>query len=367
MIGQASVPAQYTEERFLSLTIGFINVTARGTGATRVARINRDHWHTVQLGLVLDKAAQLEERPTRQCCPLWPTSRYPITNPAQFFQGNTATGVFGLGNNALADVVVCPGSKLPFFATQFLQATTRRLRSFGLQLSTQLAVTVTNVLDRLSLKNSAVTIDSNAGNTKIDAKKTVNVRWFRRVNLARLKDVKLSVTVDQIGLALASLKQLVLASTSNKRKFNTATQHPQRNYPLTHLPGEDATIIGNRTMRLERALSFPIKLISIGNLRYKPDGNLGTQAKVLTYSIVDKLMEIVLPKPLLMPGRITHKVSRSVHSHKSMFEQFSLFCSRLQLDLGNQFHGTIIPHMFKYGKQATSWHDSPSGYPSPCL
>jgi hypothetical protein len=37
-----------------------------------------------------------------------------------------------------------------------------------------------------------------------------------------------------------------------------------------------------------------------------------------------------------------------------VLEQFGLFWSRLQFDLGNQFHGRIVPDMFKYGKCTTS-------------
>ena len=128
-----------------------------------------------KLGFVLDKAAQLGERPAMQGCSLRPTNRYPITNPAKFFEGDSATGVFGLSNNALADVVVCPGGELPFFAGQFLETAARGLRAFGLELLAQLAVTVANVLDRLALVDRAVTINGDIGNPKIDTKKAVNV------------------------------------------------------------------------------------------------------------------------------------------------------------------------------------------------
>jgi hypothetical protein len=83
------------------------------------------------------KVRSWEERPTVQCCSLWSPSSYPVAYAAQFFQGDTATGAFGLSNNGLTDIVVGPLGKALFFAGQLAQAATRRLCAFGLQFAAQ--------------------------------------------------------------------------------------------------------------------------------------------------------------------------------------------------------------------------------------
>ena len=66
-----------------------------------------------------------------------------------------------------------------------------------------------------------------------------------------------------------------------------------------------------------------------------------------------------------MLSGVTDKIGGKVHTLKSMFEQFSLFWSRLQFDLSDQFHRRIIPHMFRAWK--IPWRSSAILPFLPCL
>ena len=95
------------DKRLLSLAVLLVAMPALAARPGRVARIDRDHGHARPQRLVLDKAAQLAERPTRQ-----PIARFPAPSPdplpdaRQFLDGNPACGAFGGVHDALADAVV---------------------------------------------------------------------------------------------------------------------------------------------------------------------------------------------------------------------------------------------------------------------
>src|SRR5262252_1744658 len=65
-IGMRSVPARATLEFALALAIGLLAVPAERASSTGVPRVDIDHGNTRQFGLVVDKTAELEERPSRE-------------------------------------------------------------------------------------------------------------------------------------------------------------------------------------------------------------------------------------------------------------------------------------------------------------
>ena len=142
-----------------------------------------------------------------QSCSLRPTNRYPITDTAQFLDGDTAIGVFGLSNNALADSVVCPSSELPFFAGEFLQTATRGLRAFGLELLAQPTMAIANMLDRLTLVGHTIAVNGDIGDSEIDTEKTPWGDCWCFVNIACHQKVKLPSAINEIGLTTLALQQ----------------------------------------------------------------------------------------------------------------------------------------------------------------
>ena len=240
----------------MSLTVSFIDVTTRGTSPRRIARVNRGHYHAVQSGLVLDKAAKLGERPTVQDRSLAASGSYPFTNVRQILQRNPASGVVRGLYDLLRDDVIHVSGKALFFAGKNFQFALGRTRLFGLQFATQLAVTVAHTLHALSLVKRAVTGYGDIGDSKVNPKKTFGVNLWRFVNVARLEQVELAIAVDEIAFAVQPFEQLGLALTADKRHFLPSGHCPDGHDTFGEFVGDKAVVERESSQGLECALAF---------------------------------------------------------------------------------------------------------------
>jgi hypothetical protein len=85
------------------------------------------------LGLIAQKPAKFVERPPMQRGPLGLAKPYPLADSTQLLDGNTPSGAFGLGHDALADPMVDVGSEPPLLAATLSQQSSRRSGPLGLQ------------------------------------------------------------------------------------------------------------------------------------------------------------------------------------------------------------------------------------------
>lgn len=269
-----------------------------------------------------------------QCRSLWPTSRYPVTNAAQFFQGDTATGVFGLNDNALTDDVICVGRKTPLFSRQFAQTETGRLCTFGLQFSAQLAMSVANLFNRLPLVYLPVAVNGDIGYTEVNAQEVLKNLCRRFVYIAALKKVKFAFSIGKIALATQANKQLGGVLTDDKGHFLATVQNGNRNDALIQLVGDKSIIERKSAKWFESALGVLIALVGICDFSKHPDGNVGGNAK-RTQVGVTEFVERKLTKGLCLPSCITDDIARSVGGLKRLLEHSVLLFGRLQLDSGD--------------------------------
>lgn len=339
MVGKPREAARYTGKFGLGLTVSFIDSATSGTGARCVARIDRDHRHAVQLGLVLDKAAELEKRPAMQGCSLRPTNRYPITDTAKFLYGDSLIGVFGLSDNAFADVVVCPSSELPFLTGELFQAAARGLRTFGLELLAQLTMAKPNVLDRLALVDRTVTINGNIGDSEINAEETIGIDGWRFVNIACRQQIELPITIDEIGLTALALQHNCLTVATDECHALATVKRPNRDSVLIRDNAQDAIIEGDTPQQAKRALGVLVYLVRVCDFGHDTNRCLSGQSELLTNSVIGGMVQIVLSELLRIPSEIAQVVGGTIRRFHCPLERIGLLFSWLQLELRNQFHG----------------------------
>ena len=101
--------ADLTHELGLRLAIGFLAMPAHGTGARRVARVNRYHSHAAKLRFVGEERPQLSERPIVVLGSLAFANRCPRTNVPQIFYRNRSIRVLSLRDKLFTDAVVYVG------------------------------------------------------------------------------------------------------------------------------------------------------------------------------------------------------------------------------------------------------------------
>lgn len=105
-ISEAREAALNARECGLIGPVGLIYMAARGASARSVVGVNRNHRHTSEASLVLDKGTKFMERPTMQYRSLAASGPYPVTDARQILDGNPAPGALRSIYDTLADLVV---------------------------------------------------------------------------------------------------------------------------------------------------------------------------------------------------------------------------------------------------------------------
>lgn len=334
VVRESSVSAGRTGELTLRGTVALINTAALGAGPGGIARVYRNDRNARQLRLVLDKAAQLVERPAMPCRPLVASNSYPLADVRQIFQRNPAPGAFRLGDDALTDRVVGVRGKAALFTGESLEAATGRLRAFLLQFLAKSAMAVTNVFDVRSRVRFAVRVNRDVRHAKVYAKKLAHVRRLRRFNLAGREQVELAAHKAQIRLAALRLEQLPVPLATNEGDTDTTGDGPNGDGVLCNEPPQNPAIVGNRTVRPEGPLGLAVQLVGVNHLADAADHQLRGEAERLFRVVVGEPVEGDTAKDALRPRYITNRVTRGIGRFERLKQRRVLFGSRLQFDLG---------------------------------
>src|SRR3990167_7299875 len=111
-------------------------MAALRTGTAGVSGINQNNRHACPQSLVLDLETQIRERPVRVSCALGTSNRYPVSNPAEFFQRDRASGVPCLLHDLFGNNVIGVFLEVRLFTRHTLEFALGRLRSIALEIST---------------------------------------------------------------------------------------------------------------------------------------------------------------------------------------------------------------------------------------
>ncbi len=265
------------------------------------------------------------ERPAMQCSPLIATTRYPVANTAEFFNGDRARSGLRIVYNGLADVVVCPGGEAALLARQFAEAATAGLCALSLQLCAEAAVTVAHKVDNVALVERAVTVNRNIDNAHIDTEYTIDIARLSLINIAHGHQVELAAHIAKIGLALLGLQQFKLAITADEGNNLPTTAHPKGDGLGLESPVQHPIIVGNPAMWLKRALRFLVEFIGVCHLRDTAHDQLRRQGKRCPDIRIHEFMQGELPKSLSVPSGIAYGIASGIARLKYRQEPLPLF------------------------------------------
>mgnify|MGYP006892193696 FL=1 len=342
-------------------TVAFVDVTTGRTGPGGIAGIDQDHRHPRQPRLVLDVLAQLRERPAMQCRPLVALNSCPLADATQVFEGNPASGVFRLGDDALADRVVGVRGEATLLARQFLEAAARRLRALALQLGAQAAVAVAHVVHGAAAVDCSVAVGGDVRNTEINAKPAFRVNWRFVGNVAGRVQVELALAMHQVAFAALVLKQRQLMRAGHERDGLPTAKQPDRHGAVGKAEVQDATVIRYSAKFAKLPLRLFVQLVGVNDLADHAHGHLRRQAKLLADGVVRQPVDRDAAKGLLLPRHVTDVVGRLIGCLHRLQQKFTLFVSREQLDFRGEFHVSIItqtPSKFNMLKGGRA-HSSP--------
>ena len=328
----------YAEEQALSRTIGLIDATARRAGSGGIAGVYEDDRDTCQPRLVFDKGAKLEERPRVLDASLCLTNSCPGADALQVFQGDAASGVFGLRNQLLGNAVVLVSSKAGFLTTAFLQEPLGRLRAFGLKGSPEPGITVAQPLDRAPGELLPFGIDGDVRNAEVHAEEVFHEGGRRVHRVAGCQEVKIPVRENEVAFSLPGGKEVALSIPTHEGDALPSAVRPDRDFGPVHVPADDPVIVGDGTEGPERALGFFVQFVGVRNFGDAPDHHLSRQAGEGLGLVVEPTMDRVLAEDLVVPRPGRYAVASRVRPFKGFLEGDGLFGSRTEFHLGREFH-----------------------------
>lgn len=198
---------------------------------------------------------------------------------------------------------------------------------------------MTHVVDHAPAVHHTVAIGGAVDNPQVYPQEFAYLSGGRPIHLANLMQVEFAPPAHQVGFAPPERQKGKLAFCRDKRDRLPTSDGPDANRSRGQLPGQDAFIICNATVRTKRAAGLAVKPIGVCDLGQQADRHPRGQAVALAHDAVAGTMQIVPAKRPGWPGVLADVVGGCIHRLKRAAKPFSLFRRGLKFDLGNQFHG----------------------------
>lgn len=342
-IGRASEPTRDALELGLGWPIALFRMPALGAFSAGIARIDQDYGDTGSFGFVENKLPELMESPISQSGTLALTGRYPITDTAQFFQGDSAIGALSGCHDGFTNAVVGVLLVTRLTTLKSAQFAFGSTCSLALQVTAAVGVDATIKFHLLAAVVRALAVRGDVNDTEVNPKHITGFDQIGIVQVTNTSDVEHATDQHQIDFAFAVFEQFSLVLAHYASHFFPTVQRPNRNRVIVEKP-EDAVIVGLRRVRSEGALCLGVELIGIGHLGNAAHRDLSTQTKAFPRLGVNQLVQRKLLERLDLPGTLRNPVAGSIGALKSFLERFKLLCIRQKFNVGYKFH------IFKYGR-----------------
>jgi hypothetical protein len=340
------MPAGNAKEQRLRLPVGTIDRSAARAGLARVGGIDGDDRKTYEPRFVREKTAQLGKAPGMQTAALALLGPNSFPDVRQIFDGNPETMAFSPRNDFLADAVVDVFPEVGLSLGKLPQSPLRRLGAAALQPGPALGDFGSERLDIGACVAVTKTIEGDVDDAEVDAENAFDIDLFRVRHITDASDVPLALDQHQIDLALAKGEQPALPIAAYERDYGATVESPDRN-GVVAFETEDAVIEWLRGVLAEchhfrRATARFVGGVSVGNLGDAADGDLGRDAELGAGVVVSRLVQIELADGSGSEADLGHPITGLVAALERASEQVGLRARRLQLDVGNQFHCSIM-------------------------
>lgn len=324
-----------TTKLSLSFAILLIAVTALGTGAGRITRINRDDRNTGHLRFVFNEPSQLIE------CPLAEPFTISLTNrclePAQVLDSNIVQGAFGLCDNSLCDNMIRAALESPLSAGEFLEVPLGGFSAFALESALEFSCLDSNGIDIRAAKRFPSGIGSQVHNTGIHSE--VAGRWhqdsIRQVNHKTEKEFALAI--DQIGLVQNA--PLFKSSVFSERDGNFAPAINCKNRSKRERPErQQSVIVDDGGMLSEDVHVLPLRLVGFVDLADGSDRKLSRQSELVAHVSVQQTVECDLSEYAALKCRFGDVITRGIELFHCPEKRLLFVFGREQLNFNRELH-----------------------------
>ena len=266
-----------------------------------IFRVNNLDPNTSKLRLVFDKAAELEESPSRHLGSLRLAKPCPIPDTLQFFEGNSFVGVFGLRNKLFAGgVVYVPAEALLFAANRFELAPdvlrALALLLFGGSGFLQGTALVMELLSDIFNLVSTVSLPGVRGgdicDTQIHADEICGRRGRPIGHIHGYEQEPLAVfSENEVGLPFGVGKTFLLVFAHHERDYHPALKR-QETDTIHALEAHQALVVWDAGVWPELRALLPVTLISfdyLSNAAYRHlCGKIESRTQVLIVEFLQR-------------------------------------------------------------------------------
>jgi hypothetical protein len=347
-IGMRAMPACTALEFALALAVGFLAMPAVGASPTGVPGVNNDHGDASQLSLVLDKTAELKERPTRKPIALVAApSGNPVANTLEVFKSDPASGALGGCDDPLGNTVVLVTAKPGFLCFGPLQGPADVLRSLAppplgscclAKRRSPFPVVSPGGVNLLSGELFVAFRGGDIDHPEIHADK---VRGRDRCTVGDVDcDEQEPLTVvseHEIGLPFGVGKPLGLVLANNERHEHSAGER-QEAYTVDALEAHRPLVVDDRGVLTDLDFSGLIPLVGITYAFDRMLCHLAREPEPRANLMVGELADVELVRFLAGEALAGDPVARIIESLDCASERLCLFSIRQQLNLDGELH-----------------------------
>jgi hypothetical protein len=298
----------------LSRAIALVHAPAGRAGAGGVSRIDRHAGDAGGSALVLEKEAQLVERPARMLGAVGLRNRDLFADTRQVFDGDSASGAFGDRDETLAGAVVNVGGAAMLLAPSSVKQPARAARAELLQATADAAEPLPHPFELATRVERAVAVGGNVLDAKIHAEKAFGLGRGRGRCLNCDGEVPAVVAEQQVGLPeSAGLKLGSLFAAVGETEAKAAVDSGQfgGGDPMQL---EAASIVDDRSPRPEEVLHRAIRLVAVADLGDGADGQLSGQAELSPQRVIGEPVEVKGPEGLRLPGNLGKPIADDVEA-----------------------------------------------------
>jgi hypothetical protein len=339
--------ASGADELRLRTAVRLVDVAALGARSARVARIHGDNSHAQEGGFVCEERAQLGERPRVQRRALSLANRYPVTDAAEIFNCDTASGVFGFANDRLADDVIHVCVEMPLLPSKLTEMSLGALGAGGLKATAEFGDTRTNGECRFAGVGLAVRIDREIANTEVYAEPTFRVDGRAVRNVYGHEEKEFAFSVDEIGLSTDALKSSAMIRTNRAWNDDTTVECKQAYAVETVLERVDSLVVSDGAERLERAEFRLVAPVGLADLRDGANGMLRGEGKTFTKLTVVGLLQGDLVGTLRSESSLSEPRASLVHASHRCQQAVAL------LGRDQQLYGRYELHEHRHSESIT--------------
>jgi hypothetical protein len=347
---RSSEAAFKTNKIISRLPVGLADISATRAFPGRIAGVNKNHGDTNALGFIIDKASQLEKSPVTQSCPLVLPGRYPLTDTAQVFKGNSRRGALRIGHNRFGYAMVDIFLKSSLSTRNLLELPLGGFSALALKITPTVREFAPILVDRFPAVASPVRISSDVDHTKVNTEYVRGGDKRRLVNVANASEVKFAANKHQIDFALTKGEELPLILAHDIRDFKSSRDCPNR-YNVFLGKTNNPFIVGLGRIWSKMPLSFTVQFISIGNFSNTSYGSLRSQSKLFPNPFVCKLVHVVLSENTRFESLGRKPIASIIASRERLTKHGRLVFVGPKLYVGYELHTSSIEYSQPFVKR----------------